>query len=71
MLPSYPYIIFGSDANSIRNLCSPVGVCVYVCMWTCRGIATGDRNKSIPVHGCLNNGEQLVPGWERLLCRLD
>ena len=24
--------LFGSDANSIRNLCSPVGVCVYVCM---------------------------------------
>ena len=46
-------------------------VCTCMCVWTCRGIATGDRNKSIPVHGCLNNGEQLVPGWERLLCRLD
>ena len=41
-------LLFGSDANSIRNLCSPVGVCVYVCMWTCNGILTVDVYKSIP-----------------------
>ena len=36
---------FGSDANSIRNLCGPAGVrvyvcmcvCVYVCMYVCYG----------------------------------
>ena len=26
-------LIFGSDANSIRNLCGPAGVRVYVCMY--------------------------------------
>ena len=28
-------IIFGSDANSIRNLCGPAGMRVYVCMYVC------------------------------------
>ena len=28
-------LLFGSDANSIRNLCGPAGVRVYVCMWVC------------------------------------
>ena len=35
MLVEIYHPIFGSDANSIRNLCRPAGVRVYVCMYVC------------------------------------
>ena len=50
-------LIFGSDANSIRNLCGPAGVRVYVCMdsmWMRLGLTTGDMNNGIPCHQLYN-----------------
>ena len=48
-------VSFGSDAASIRNLCGPVGVGVYVCVYVCVGmyfIQTVDvEQKRSPVHG--------------------
>ena len=45
------YDIFGSDANSIRNLCGPAGVRVYVCMCVCVCVCVCGGALTIEVYG--------------------